>query len=60
MDHVLTRRPIEGLQGVKKPRPATYWPVDALALAARLLLAGLQISGRSDFYVATENPGGEA
>jgi len=47
MDRLLTCRPIEGLQVVKKPRPATYWPVDALALAERLLLAGLHVSGRS-------------
>jgi ADP-ribosyl-[dinitrogen reductase] hydrolase len=60
MDRVLTCRPIEGLQGVKKPRPANYWPVDALALAERLLLAGLHVSGQSEFYVATGNSGGES
>jgi ADP-ribosyl-[dinitrogen reductase] hydrolase len=33
-------RPIAGLAGVNKPRPAVYWPVDALSLAENLLLAG--------------------
>jgi ADP-ribosylglycohydrolase len=60
MDRVLTCRPIQDLQGVEKPRPATYWPVDALALAERLLLAGLHVSGRNDFYVATGKSVGEA
>jgi hypothetical protein len=60
MDRVLTCRPIHGLQGVKQPRPASYWPVDALALAERLLLAGLHVSGQSEFYVATGNSGGES
>jgi hypothetical protein len=60
MDRVLTCRPIHGLQGVKKPRPANYWPVDALTLAERLLLAGLHVSGQSEFYVATGNSGGES
>jgi hypothetical protein len=58
MDRVLTCRPIHGLQGVKQPRPASYWPVDALALAERLLLAGLHVSGQSEIYVATGNSGG--
>jgi hypothetical protein len=40
-DRVLTCRPIKGLQGVKKPRPEASWPVDALFLAERLLLAGI-------------------
>jgi ADP-ribosylglycohydrolase len=30
MDRLLTCRPIKGLPGVLKPRPATYWPADAL------------------------------
>lgn len=37
---VLTCRPLAGLPGVHRPRPATYWPSDALVLAERLLLAG--------------------
>lgn len=39
---VLTCRPLAlpGLKGVRHPRPATYWPSDALTLAERLLLAG--------------------
>ena len=39
-DRILTCRPIQGLDGVERPRPPEYWPVDALALAERLLLAG--------------------
>jgi ADP-ribosylglycohydrolase/fructose-1,6-bisphosphatase/inositol monophosphatase family enzyme len=38
MDRVLTCRPVEGLAGVARPRPAKYWPIDALYLAERLLL----------------------
>jgi ADP-ribosylglycohydrolase len=37
---VLSCRPLQGLEGVVHPRPRTYWPVDALELAERLLLAG--------------------
>ena len=37
---VLTCRPREGDTGVQRPRPQTYWPVDALVLAERLLAAG--------------------
>jgi ADP-ribosylglycohydrolase/fructose-1,6-bisphosphatase/inositol monophosphatase family enzyme len=33
-------RPIQGLAGVKRPRPAIFWPVDVLNLAENLLLAG--------------------
>jgi ADP-ribosyl-[dinitrogen reductase] hydrolase len=33
----LTCRPIEGLPGVHRPRPKTYWPIDALVLPERLL-----------------------
>jgi hypothetical protein len=58
MDRLLTCHPIEGLQGVKKPRPATYWPVDALALAERLLLAGHHASGRSKLLETTDDPDG--
>jgi ADP-ribosylglycohydrolase len=32
-------RPMADLAGVKRPRPAVYWPVDALSLAENLLLA---------------------
>jgi hypothetical protein len=31
-----------GLPGVKRPRPATLWPVDVLNLAENLLLAGYE------------------
>lgn len=34
---VLTCRPLLGLPGVRRPRPRSCWPVDALALAERLL-----------------------
>ncbi|MDP3276381.1 MAG: inositol monophosphatase family protein [Deltaproteobacteria bacterium] len=30
-------RPIAGLEGVVRPRPSTFWPVDSLALAESLL-----------------------
>jgi ADP-ribosylglycohydrolase len=36
---VLSCRPL-ALAGALRPRPMEYWPVDALALAERLLLAG--------------------
>lgn len=36
---VLSCRPIAGLPHVHRPRPASFWPVDALELAERLLLA---------------------
>lgn len=35
---VLTCRPLAGAPGVRRPRPRPFWPVDALALAERLLL----------------------
>ncbi|MCL5959379.1 MAG: ADP-ribosylglycohydrolase family protein [Chloroflexi bacterium] len=37
---ILTCRPIEGLPEVRHPRPRFLWPVDALELAERLLVAG--------------------
>ncbi len=37
---VLTCRPIATLPGVHRPRPRPFWPVDALELAERLLVAG--------------------
>lgn len=37
---VLTCRPLTGVEGVFRPRQATYWPGDAVTLAERLLLAG--------------------
>ena len=37
---VLSCRPTEGLAHVPRPRPRPCWPVDALALAERLLVAG--------------------
>lgn len=36
---VLTCRPLAGAPGVRRPRPKPFWPVDALELAERLLLA---------------------
>jgi hypothetical protein len=36
---VLTCRPLHGQPGVRQPRPAIYWPFDALTLAERLLTA---------------------
>ncbi len=39
-ERVLTCRPVQGLQGVHKPRPRSFWPVDALVLAERLLVLG--------------------
>jgi ADP-ribosylglycohydrolase/fructose-1,6-bisphosphatase/inositol monophosphatase family enzyme len=48
-DRVLTCRPLPDSPGVTHPRPRAFWPVDALALAERLLLFGgtygQQISG---------------
>jgi hypothetical protein len=35
---VLSCRPMPGLPGVLQPRPALFWPTDALVLAERLLL----------------------
>jgi len=37
---ILTCRPIAGAPGVHRPRPEPFWPVDALELSERLLLAG--------------------
>jgi ADP-ribosyl-[dinitrogen reductase] hydrolase len=37
---ILSCRPISNLAGVGQPRPSRCWPVDALVLAERLLLAG--------------------
>ncbi len=34
---VLSCHPVTGAAGVHRPRPATYWPVDALVLAERLV-----------------------
>ena len=36
---VLSCRPLAGLPGVYRPRPAQFWPVDALELAECLLVA---------------------
>jgi ADP-ribosylglycohydrolase len=38
-ERILSCRPISGLPGVLQPRPEPFWPVDALILAERLLLA---------------------
>jgi ADP-ribosyl-[dinitrogen reductase] hydrolase len=37
---VLSSRPMPGLSAVMQPRPAVYWPVDALGLAERLVASG--------------------
>ena len=37
---VLSCRPIEGLPGIRRPRPRSVWPVDAMTLAERLLELG--------------------
>jgi ADP-ribosyl-[dinitrogen reductase] hydrolase len=37
---ILSCRPMEGIPGVTRPRPAPFWPVDALELAEQLLLLG--------------------
>jgi len=37
---VLACRPQQGVAGVQRPRPRTYWPIDALQLAELLLVAG--------------------
>jgi hypothetical protein len=34
---VLSARPMYGHPGVRRPRPAVFWPTDALVLAERLL-----------------------
>ena len=40
VDRVLTCRPLQGLPGVHRPRPRTYWPVDLHVLAEQLLDRG--------------------
>lgn len=37
LNRLLTCRPIQGLPGVRRPRSACYWPVDAFIVAERLL-----------------------
>jgi ADP-ribosylglycohydrolase len=37
---VLSCRPLIGQPGIKQPRPAVYWPTDALVLAERLVAMG--------------------
>lgn len=39
VDRLLSCRPISGLEDVRKPRPAQFWPVDAFVVAEKLLLA---------------------
>lgn len=39
-DRILSCRPIQGLAGVKRPRPRSFWVVDALELAERLVVLG--------------------
>lgn len=40
IDRVLTCRPLDGLPGVRRPRPRWCWPVDLLVLAEALLALG--------------------
>ena len=44
---VLTCRPMPGQPGVKQPRPALFWPTDALLLAERLVDGRRTPSGAS-------------
>ena len=37
---ILSCRPLDSAPGVRRPRPAPFWPVDALELAELLLLTG--------------------
>jgi fructose-1,6-bisphosphatase/inositol monophosphatase family enzyme/ADP-ribosylglycohydrolase len=37
---VLSCRPMPGQPGIQQPRPALFWPTDALILAERLLMSG--------------------
>ena len=46
-ERVLTCRPMAGLPGVKRPRPKTFFPVDALVLAERLLIMGARAATRA-------------
>ncbi len=46
-DRVLCCRPIAGIEGVRKPRPRTFWPVDALCLSEHLLWVGIQSAKKS-------------
>ncbi|MEA2639129.1 MAG: ADP-ribosyl-[dinitrogen reductase] hydrolase [Chloroflexota bacterium] len=39
---ILSCRPLLGAPGVRQPRPEPCWPVDALVMAERLLLAGVE------------------
>jgi len=43
---VLSCRPIHGIKGVCRPRPHSFWPVDVLELAERLMVLG-RISARA-------------
>jgi hypothetical protein len=40
LDRILCCRPISGIASVERPRPETFWPVDALWLAERLVWLG--------------------
>jgi ADP-ribosylglycohydrolase len=41
---VLTSRPIAGLDGVLRPRPRPFWPVDLMEMAELLLAAGYVVA----------------
>lgn len=40
VDRVVTCRPLQGMPGVRRPRPFECWPIDALTLAERLATLG--------------------
>jgi ADP-ribosylglycohydrolase len=48
VDRVVTCRPIIGLEGVRRPRPREYWPVDALDLAERLAYLGGKVAEQQE------------
>jgi ADP-ribosylglycohydrolase/fructose-1,6-bisphosphatase/inositol monophosphatase family enzyme len=57
-DRVLSCRPLGGLPGVGSPRPRAFWPVDALDLAERLLVAG-ESAARSPARASGDGSNGE-
>ena len=51
---VLTCRPMSDSPGIKRPRPTFYWPVDAMCIAERLVLTGMDVARESDLPVPEE------
>ncbi|MCX8033429.1 MAG: ADP-ribosylglycohydrolase family protein [Thermoleophilia bacterium] len=45
---ILSCRPERGLPGVYRPRPRSFWPVDILTVADRLVLCGLESSRQAE------------